>query len=181
MRRLFSKLFSPKLASAPSAVISELSVQATDREQKKIYIIGSLKNGEVRAVANKLRALGYEVFDDWQAAHPDADDNWRDYEKNRGRTYKEALVGHAARQVYEFDKRHLDDSDVAILLLPAGRSGHLELGYFVGQGKPGYILLDNPDRWDVMYQFAHGVFESFEDLENVLTSQHQPGRVVHED
>jgi hypothetical protein len=34
----------------------------------------------------------------------------------------------------------------------------------LGQGKPGYILLDNPERWDVMYQFADGVFEHLEDL-----------------
>ena len=28
------------------------------------------------------------------------------------------------------------------------------MGYLIGQGKPGYILLDRPDRWDVMYKLA---------------------------
>lgn len=97
------------------------------------------------------------MFDDWYAAGPEADDKWRDYEKARGHSYLKALEGHAARNVFAFDKRHLDSSDAAVLVLPAGKSGHLELGYMIGCGKPCFILLDNPERWDVMYQFAHFV------------------------
>ena len=78
------------------------------------------------------------------------------------------MSGHAANHVFHFDLKHLDDSDVAVLFLPAGKSGHLELGYVLGKGKRGYILLDNPERWDVMYKFAHGVLHSFEELEEEL-------------
>ncbi|KKU14694.1 hypothetical protein A3A20_00930 [Candidatus Wolfebacteria bacterium RIFCSPLOWO2_01_FULL_45_19] len=130
----------------------------------KVYLIGSLRNPEVPKVANKIRELGFEVFDDWHAAGPEADDKWRDYEKLRGRTYRDALEGFAAEHVYQFDLRHLDSSDITILYLPAGKSGHLELGYAIGKGKKGYILLDDPERWDVMYKFAHGVFHNFEEL-----------------
>ncbi len=46
-----------------------------------------------------------------------------------------------------------------VLVLPAGKSGHLELGYLIGQGKPAYIWMpEEPDRWDVMYRFADAVF-----------------------
>ena len=134
----------------------------------KIYLIGSLRNPEVPKLANKIRELGFTVFDDWYAAGPDADDKWRDYEKTRGRNYKEALKGLAAKHVYRFDLKHLNECDIAVLYLPAGKSGHLELGYAIGKGKRGYILLDNPERWDVMYQFAHGVFHSFEELQEEL-------------
>jgi hypothetical protein len=34
----------------------------------------------------------------------------------------------------------------------------------IGKGKPGYILLEDPDRWDVMYQFASGVFYELNEL-----------------
>ena len=55
------------------------------------------------------------------------------------------------------------------MVMPAGKSGHLELGYMLGQGKKGYILFDKePDRWDVMYQFATGVFFNKEELINEL-------------
>ena len=134
----------------------------------KVYLIGSLRNPKVPKIAEKIRALGFEVFDDWFAAGPEADDKWRDYEKARGRTYTEALQGLAADHVYQFDLKHLDDCDIAVLYLPAGKSGHLEFGYIIGKGKKGYILLDNPERWDVMYKFAHGVFLSFDELRNEL-------------
>ena len=134
----------------------------------KVYLIGSLRNPEVPEIANKIRELGFIVFDDWYAAGPEADDKWRDYEKARGHTYREALKGLAADHVYQFDRKHLKACDIAILYLPAGKSGHLELGWAIGKGKRGYILLDNPERWDVMYQFADGVFHSFEELQEEL-------------
>jgi len=129
-----------------------------------IYLVGSLRNPEVPRIAAKLRAAGHEVFDDWFAAGPEADDKWRDYEKGRGRSYLEALGGKAAKHVFLFDHAHLLESDVVVLVLPAGKSGHLELGWALGAGKAGYILLDNPERWDVMYKFATGVFTSVDDL-----------------
>lgn len=128
--------------------------------KRRIYLIGSLRNPAVPAIAWQLRQAGHEVFDDWFAAGPEADDWWQRYEqKNRGHTFSEALKGHAAQHVFHHDKRHLDRCDTAVLVLPAGKSGHLELGYMIGQGKPGYILLDKePERYDVMYCFATGVF-----------------------
>jgi len=130
----------------------------------KVYLIGSLRNPEVPKVANKIRSIGFDVFDDWFAAGPEADDKWRDYEKARGRTFTEALKGLAADHIFRFDLHHLDECDIAVLLMPAGKSGHIELGYAVGIGKIGYIVLDNPERWDVMYKFAQGVFNSTEEL-----------------
>ena len=147
----------------------------------KVYLIGSLRNPEVPQIANKIRELGFEVFDDWHAAGPEADDKWRDYEKSRGRTYKEALEGLAANHVYHFDLKHLDESDITILHLPAGKSGHLELGYAIGKGKKGYILLDDPERWDVMYKFAHGIFHSldemFEELNRIKSEFAEPEKM----
>ena len=119
-----------------------------------IYLIGSLRNPTIPQIAETLRQSGHEVFDDWYAAGPEADDKWKDYEQGRGHSYVEALAGHAARHVFSFDLEHLNRSTAAILVLPAGKSGHLELGYAIGRGKAGYILLDTPDRWDVMYSFA---------------------------
>ncbi len=137
----------------------------------KVYLIGSLRNPEVPKMAKKIRELGFDVFDDWYAAGPEADDKWRDYEKARGHTYKEALEGLAADHVYQFDLKHLNDCDIAVLSLPAGKSGHLEFGYVIGKGKKSYILIDNPERWDVMYKFADGVFHDFEELEEELKEE----------
>ena len=135
----------------------------------KIYLIGSLRNPEVPVLGNELRAEGYNVFDDWFAAGPEADDYWQQYEQNRGHTYIEALSGLAAGHVFEFDRKHLFEANVGILMLPAGKSGHLELGILIGQNKRTYILLDGePERFDVMYRFATGVFTDKKDLFNAL-------------
>lgn len=123
-----------------------------------IYVIGSLRNPRVPEVAAELRKCGLDAFDDWYAAGPHADDAWRDYENARGHGIIQALQGPAAKNVFEFDRRNLRAADAAVLVLPAGKSGHLEFGWTLGQGKPGIILLDiDPERYDVMYQFATAV------------------------
>lgn len=131
----------------------------------RIYLIGSLRNPNIPKIANQLRDEGFEVFDDWYAAGPEADDYWRDYEKGRGHSFTEALDGYACWHVFDYDKSHLDRCDMAVLALPAGKSGHLELGYFIGTGKPGFILMDDdPDRFDCMYRFANKVVYSVDTL-----------------
>ena len=138
---------------------------------KTLYLIGSLRNSEIPRLGQEIRKLGIDVFDDWFSAGPEADDHWKEYETKRDHTYKKALQGWAARHVFDFDITHLDRCDGACLVLPAGRSGHLELGYMAGAGKAVFVLLDDPDRWDVMYQFAKdGVFFSQEEMIEGLRS-----------
>jgi hypothetical protein len=129
-----------------------------------VYFIGSLRNPQIPIIAEQIRAAGHEVFDDWYSAGPEADDKWRDYERGRGHSYREALSGHAARHVFQFDYEHLTRAEAVVLALPAGRSGGIELGWALGKGKPGYILLDSPERWDVMFRFATEVFDNMDDL-----------------
>lgn len=130
-----------------------------------IYLIGALKNDNVPILANDLRKIGFDVFDDWFTPGPEADSYWQKYSIGRGQSYSEAIKGYAAQHIFEFDKHHLDRCDAAVMLMPAGKSGHIELGYTLGRGKPGYILFDKePERYDVMYAFATGVFFKKNDL-----------------
>ena len=136
---------------------------------KSVYIIGSMRNPRVQEVAKALRGAGYDVFDDWQSSGPDADDHWQAYEKARGRTFREALGGYHAQHAFALDKLHLDRCDACVLVAPAGKSGHLELGYMIGRGKPGYILLDGePERYDLMMLFATGIFVELDEMLRVL-------------
>ena len=142
---------------------------------KSVYLIGSLRNPEIPVIAKALRAFDLDVFDDWYAAGPEADDYWQAYEQNRGHDFATALEGYAAGHVFEYDKAHLDRCDVAVLVMPAGKSGHLEFGYMIGQGKPGYILLPKePERFDVMYRFAAGgVYKNADDIGYDITHNGQ--------
>jgi len=144
-----------------------------NKHRPVIYLIGSLRNPDIPHIGNRLREAGFEVFDDWFAGGKIADDEWQKYETVRGRSYREALRGYAAGHVFNFDLAHLARSSIGLLILPAGKSGHLELGWMLGQEKPGYVLFDKePERWDVMYQFTNEVFFDLEDCVGTLGKNH---------
>lgn len=144
---------------------------------KCLYLIGSLRNERIPELAKKIRKDNpdFEVFDEWYSAGPEADDYWKAHQKGKGLTYKEALEGYAARNVFSFDKRHLDRSSHALLVLPAGRSGHMEVMYAAyGVGAQAAILLDaTDDRWDVMYQFIPTILYNDKEINGWLNSQEE--------
>ena len=130
-----------------------------------IYLIGSMKNPKIPFIARALRADGFEVFDEWYAPGKNADDEWQAYEQIRGRSFKEALRGEHALDVFNFDRRHLERCTTGVLVAPAGKSAHIELGYLRGRGKPAYVYMEGePERYDVMYGFATGVCTDYLEL-----------------
>ena len=147
-----------------------------DRSKPIIYLIGSLRNPKIVEVGNAIRSLEIECIDNWFATGEIADDAWRDYSKACGKSYKEALESREANHIFYFDKAYLNLCDAVVLLYPAGRSGHLELGYAMGLGKPGYILIEEehlPERYDVMAQFATcGLFHEFDSLLGELATRY---------
>lgn len=141
---------------------------------KVLYLIGSLRNERIPQLANAIRSANpdMEVFDDWYSAGPEADDYWKEYEQKRGRSYQEALEGYAAKNVFAFDRRNLDRATHALLVLPAGKSGHMEIMYAQYKvGAKAAILLDPTDvRWDVMYQFIPAILQNDEEINSWLNS-----------
>lgn len=112
------------------------------------------------------KVSGIEVFDEWYSAGPEADDHWKSHQQFKGLSYHQALEGYAAKNVFAFDKRHLDRCSHALLVLPAGKSGHMEVMYAAyGVGAKTAILLDPEDvRWDVMYQFIPTILNNDEEI-----------------
>lgn len=141
---------------------------------KVLYLIGSLRNERIPLLAEQIRKDNprVEVFDDWYSAGPEADDCWKSHQQSKGLTYEQALKGHAAQNVFTFDKRHLDRSTHAILVLPAGKSGHMEIMYAAyGAKLKTAILLDPEDvRWDVMYQFIPTILNNDSEINEWLNT-----------
>ena len=127
-----------------------------DLKITRIYLIGALKNPRIPIIGNRIRTEGYDVMDEWFTPGKFADKNWQEYEKLRGRSYGEALRGRAATNILLFDQSYLDLSDLVILVMPAGKSGMLELGYAKGRGKKTCLFLDGHRvaRYDVMPAIA---------------------------
>jgi len=58
-------------------------------------------------------------------------------------TYAEAINRPRALEGYRFDKEALAWADTCVLVLPCGRSAHLEAGYACGRGKRVIWLLSH--------------------------------------
>src|SRR5574341_298278 len=130
-----------------------------------IYLIGSMRNRRIIAIAKTLRSAGHEVYDDWIAPGEEADDKWQEYERARGRTYVEALRGWHAQHVHHFDMWHLTQADAVVLVMPAGKSAFWELGWATGSGKKTYMLIEEePERFDIMPCQCDGFFSTLEEL-----------------
>lgn len=141
-----------------------------DRTKISVYLIGALKNSRIPEIGNLLRNEDYDVMDEWFTPGPEADTNWQAYERIRGRSYAEALKGRAATNIFFFDRSYIDLSDFVVLVMPAGKSAMLELGYARGRGKKTFVFLDGaePDRYDIMTKFSDGVFKTADELLTAL-------------
>jgi len=135
-------------------------------DKTNIYLIGSLANKRVVEIGNLLRNHDYDVMDEWAAPGELADIRWQEYEQSRGRSYAEALRGRHASDVFMFDRAYLDHCDIAVAIMPAGKSAMLELGYVKGSNKPNCIFLDNqePERYDIMPNFADYLAKTEDEL-----------------
>ena len=144
---------------------------------KKLYLIGSLRNEIIPQLSARIREKlpEVEVFDDWYSAGPEADDFWKKYEQDKhgkdGQAYVRALAGYAAGHVFDFDKHHLDTATHSLLVLPAGKSGHMEIMYaqYAAGANTAILLEEGADpRWDVMYKFIPNILTSFFEVEDWL-------------
>lgn len=136
----------------------------------KVYIGGRLAEPLIVEVTKTLTAAGFDAFSEWYTPGPEADVLWRDYEMALGFNYREALKRPSAQNTFNFDKRFIEVSDAFVMLFPAGRSAHLELGYAKGIGKKCIIYMPDgdPERWDVMYNFADAIVYTQEELLEAL-------------
>ena len=68
--------------------------------------------------------------------------------------YRTALVHPKAERGFRNDYHAMLQADAFVLLMPCGRSAHLEAGWAIGQGKPTCILLETQDEPELMYKLA---------------------------
>lgn len=140
------------------------------KNRHNVYLCGSLSDDAIRNLGNDLRYdLDITVFDDWCSAHPASDQRLYQYHRERGDNVKDALKGPVCQMIYNFDREHIEASDVVVLVAPCGKSAHLELGYAAGRGIPTiYYYPQEPERFDVMVNFAGYVAVGYEDLTRAI-------------
>jgi hypothetical protein len=82
----------------------------------------------------------------------------------------EVLTHPVARAAFAKDMDALRDADATVLVLPCGRSAHLELGWAAGHGQRTVVLLDTPmSEPELMYLMCNALCASMDEvLEAVL-------------
>lgn len=141
----------------------------------RIYIASSWKNCEqVWALTEALAREGHEV-DAFCIPRPGRFIlPHAVFEKMAGRptseiTAKEALSYPAVMRAYTDDKKYLDWCECCVMILPSGKSSHLEAGYAKGSGKAVFIYGPlEPGGFETMYGFADGFAADMNALQILL-------------
>lgn len=115
----------------------------------KVYVASSWRNPRQQDVVVRLRSAGHEVYDFRNPAPGDHGFGWRQCatleQIKDARAFRDEVLTHpVARAAFRKDMSALAAADATVLLLPCGRSAHLELGFATGAGQRTLVLLDNP-------------------------------------
>ena len=105
----------------------------------KFYIASSFANKEkVRVAAGSLKDRGYIQTFDWTA-------NLRASSIDDLKSYG------------ELERRAVLEADFLVVLLPAGKGSHIEMGIAIGQGMPVYLVSETDElfNFDVTSTFYH--------------------------
>lgn len=137
---------------------------------RKIYVASSWRNQHQNSVVRACRALGHEVYDfknpkdgDHGFSWSQIDTNWKNWSPDE--YIRRALNHPISDNGFKSDMDALRWCDTCILLLPCGRSAHLEAGYCVGQGKPTAVFISNEKfEPDLMYKMTQLVSSKIEEV-----------------
>jgi hypothetical protein len=134
----------------------------------RIYVASSWRNAYQPEVVQMLRKAGHQVYD---FRHPapgndgfawaEIDPQWQSWTPAQ---YQAALQHPRAQVGFAQDKLALQMADVTVLVLPCGRSAHLELGYAAGLGQSTAVLMLDPCEAELMYLLVDRVCLSIDAL-----------------
>lgn len=121
----------------------------------RIYVASSWRNEYQPSVVAELRSAGHEVYDfregksfRWEEIDPE----WKAWAAGQ---YRTMLVAHPrAAQGFLNDFRAMMWADTCVLVLPSGRSAHLEAGWFCGANKRCFILTRDGEEPELMNLMA---------------------------
>lgn len=106
-----------------------------------VYVASSWRNLLQQDVVGALRSAGIDCYD-FKAAKVNS---WREIDGDVAwlqtpEQWRSSLGHWFALGSFGFEKCAMDKCDCGVLVLPCGRSAHLEAGYLAGQGKPVFTL-----------------------------------------
>ena len=132
----------------------------------RIYVASSWRNGYQPLVVKCLRSEGFDVYD-FKNPEPgnhgfhwsDIDKGWKNWNTTQ---FIDALEHPIAREGFDWDFGAMLISDACVLVLPCGRSSHIEAGWFAGIGRPLIVFQPTPQEPELMYLIASYICDDIE-------------------
>lgn len=138
----------------------------------EIYVASSWRNTYQEGIVKLLREKGHTVYDfknpapgntgfDWVTIGP----LWQLWTPSEFRT---GLSRPIAQESFNFDMTALESAEIVVLLLPSGRSSHLEAAYHKGRGRPVIVHMPEPCEPELMYKMFNVLTVNESELVTVL-------------
>ncbi len=142
----------------------------------RIYVASSWRNTRQPAVVQSLRGEGHEIYDfrnpkgDEGGFHwSHMDPTWQTWTPQQD--FENLTTSKVAAYGYQCDMGAMEWADACLLVMPCGRSAHLELGYMAGRGKTTAVLVENDFEPELMYLMVDEFFTDLDDLLRTWSSR----------
>lgn len=134
----------------------------------RIYLASSWRNPYQPALVDYLRDNGHQVYD-FRNPPNGTGFAWHeiglDAKACTAENYRTALLTHPrAAQGFMSDFAAMRWADTGLLVLPCGRSAHLELGWMAGAGKRTLILTQDGEEPELMALLADRICISIDEV-----------------
>lgn len=130
----------------------------------KLYVASSWRNEKFDQILETLDKYDISYYNFREANDAfrwkELDPNWKNWTADE---MIQALGLPQSELAFNNDFSAMKECDACLLVYPCGRSAHLEAGWFVGQNKPVYALVDNGDP-DLMIKMADLVTPNLDEI-----------------
>lgn len=130
----------------------------------QVYVASSWKNPDYQKLVDKLREVGFIVYD-WRTSPTRFkwDEVFPPGEKYTAASYRKALGHPKSRAGYQGDMNGVLACDLCILCLPAGRSASWEYGFAMARGKGSIVYFPDGQEPDLMFLESFAITSTIEE------------------
>lgn len=144
-------------------------------DKMRLYVASSWRNPIYPRVIEFLRTLpDLEIYDfrnppgrtgfSWASI----DRNWVEWTIPQ---YIAALEHPLAKAGFKSDMDALEEAHMCIMVLPCGRSAHLEMGWAIGAQKKSCIYMPHKQEAELMYKMSDAIVASLPELESFIRTE----------
>lgn len=140
-----------------------------------VYVASSWRNKIQQNVVSVLRADGHKVYD---YRHPEPgndgfhwseiDPAWKNWSPEK---FSQGLDHPIAHHGFSLDMKALEACSACVLVLPCGRSAHLELGWAAGAGRLTIVYMPETEEPELMYRMCDYLATSLEEVRAALSKE----------